>query len=128
MFARIARRLIDAERPLLEARGLTMWQYIVLSELARGPARTQLALARAISYDKTRLIALLDALQAEGLISRTPDPVDRRGHIVELTELGERRRAAAAGDIRAMEEQLLEPLAPSLRTGLLRGLAALDVR
>jgi DNA-binding MarR family transcriptional regulator len=128
MFARIARRLIDAERPVLEAHGLTMWQYVVLSQLAREPAQTQLALARAISYDKTRLIALLDSLEAEGLVSRMPDPSDRRGRIVTITDRGEKRRAAAAHDIRTMEDSVLEPLSPSVRTGLLKALGALAAR
>ena len=60
LFARITRRLIDAERPLLEAHGLSIWEYIVLSGLATGGAPSQLVLARRIGYDKTRLIALLD--------------------------------------------------------------------
>ena len=78
LFARVTRRLIDAERPLLAELGLSMWGYIALSHLAHAPAETQLALAQAISYDKTRLIGLLDELAADGLITRTPDPADRR--------------------------------------------------
>jgi hypothetical protein len=42
--------------------------------LARQPAGTQLALAEAIRYDKTRLIGLLDELERDGLITRKPDP------------------------------------------------------
>ena len=107
MFARITRRLGDAERPLLERHGLTMWEYIVLSRLARRPVETQLELARRIGYDKTRLIALLDRLQSEGLIEREPDAADRRARNVRITKSGERRRAAAQRDIRAMEDGAL---------------------
>ena len=44
----MTRRLIDAERPLLTEHELAMWDYVVLSHLAREPAGTQLALAEAV--------------------------------------------------------------------------------
>jgi DNA-binding MarR family transcriptional regulator len=109
-FARITRRLIEAERPLLAAHGLSMWAYIALSHLARARAGTQLALAQAIQYDKTRLIGLLDELERDGLITREADPADRRARIVELTKAGKARHAAAQADIRAMETKLLKDL------------------
>jgi DNA-binding MarR family transcriptional regulator len=119
MFARITRRLIAAERPLLARHGLSMWAYIALSQVVRAPAGTQLELARAIHYDKTRLIALLDALEADGLVTRAPDPADRRARVVELTAAGRRRHAAAVADIRAMEEALLAELSAAERETLL---------
>lgn len=125
LFTRITRRLIDAERPLLQAHGLSMWDYIALSQLARQPAGTQLALARAIRYDKTRLIGLLDELEHNGLITRTADPTDRRARIVTLTDAGEARLAAARADVRAMEDELLEDLGAAERTRLRRTLAGL---
>ena len=125
LFARVTRRLIEAERPLLAAHGLSMWGYIALSHLARAPAETQLALANAIRYDKTRLIGLLDELEQDGLITRTADPTDRRARIVTLTKAGEARHAAARADIRAMEDELLEDLSPAERTRLRRTLAGL---
>jgi DNA-binding MarR family transcriptional regulator len=125
LFARITRRLIDAERPLLDVHGLSMWAYIVLSHLARQPADTQLALAQSIGYDKSRLIGLLDELERDGLITRAPDPTDRRARIVTLTEAGEARHAAVRTDIRAMEEELLKDLSPAERTRLRRTLARL---
>jgi DNA-binding MarR family transcriptional regulator len=119
LFTRVSRRLIEAERPLLAARGLTMWQYVALNRLARGPAPRQLALAEAMGYDKTRLIALLDTLEADGLITRAPDPADRRARVVRLTAAGRRRHAAAVKDIRAMEETILLELTVPERATLL---------
>jgi DNA-binding MarR family transcriptional regulator len=119
MFARVTRRLIAAERPLLDAHGLTMWGYVALNHLARGPASTQLALAAAIGHDKTRLIAVLDALEADGLITREPDPNDRRARLVRITAEGVARHGAAVADIRAMEEDLLGGLSGEERATLL---------
>lgn len=110
LFARVTRRLVEAERPLLAALGLSMWGYIVLSQLAARPAGTQLALARAIGYDKTRLIALLDELERDGLVSRVPDPADRRARTVRLTPAGEARYRAAQAEVWAMEAELLGDL------------------
>jgi DNA-binding MarR family transcriptional regulator len=119
LFARVTRRLIAAERPLLAARGLTMWGYVALTRLARGPAETQLALAAAIGHDKTRLIGVLDALEGDGLITREPDPGDRRARLVRITARGRERHAAALADIRAMEAELLAGLTDAERDTLL---------
>ena len=125
LFARITRKLIAAERPLLEAHGLSMWAYIALAHLAREPAGTQLALARAIRYDKTRLIKLLDELERNGLLTRAADPSDRRARIVTLTEAGKARHAGARADIRAMEDEFLQDLSAAERTRLRSTLARL---
>jgi DNA-binding MarR family transcriptional regulator len=120
LLTRASRRLIEAERPLLAARGLTMWGYIVLSQLARkGAAPTQLVLSQAIGYDKTRLIGLLDELERDGLVTREPDPSDRRARIVHITGRGREAHAAAVADIRAMEEQVLAELSDEQRATLL---------
>jgi DNA-binding MarR family transcriptional regulator len=119
LFARTTRRLIDAERPLLAAHGLTMWGYIALSQLARRATGTQLELAQAIDYDKTRLIALLDDLERAGLLTREPDPADRRARNVALTPAGRRRLTAARADIRSMEAALLGGLSAAEQRSLL---------
>jgi DNA-binding MarR family transcriptional regulator len=92
--------------------------YVALSRLSAGPSSSQLALAEQMSYDKTRLIAVLDELAALGLVEREPDPTDRRARIVTLTGAGRERLAAARADIRAMEDGLLADLDPAARAGL----------
>lgn len=125
LFTRVTRRLIEAERPLLAAHGLTMWGYIALNRVQDRPASTQLALSRAMGYDKTRLIALLDTLEHDGLITREPDPADRRNRVVRITAEGTRRHAAAVADIRAMEAELLSALTATQRDTLLTALPRL---
>jgi DNA-binding MarR family transcriptional regulator len=124
-FARLTRRLADAERPLLAAHGLTMWGYVVLSQLTAGPAASQLELARAIGYDKTRLIARLDELEAQGLVERRADPADRRSRRIGLTDAGRALHVAAQADIRAMEDELLAVLPAAERQALLSALPRL---
>ena len=120
-----ARALAEAERPVLESHGLTMWQYVVLSALSTGAAASQLVLAQQIHYDKTRLIALLDGLEAAGLVTRAPDPADRRARVVRLTEAGISRHAAVRSAIRELEERMLAGLSAEERRALRAGLAHL---
>jgi len=120
-----ARALAEAERPVLESHGLTMWQYVVLSALSTGAAASQLVLAQQIHYDKTRLIALLDGLEAAGLVTRAPDPADRRARVVRLTEAGISRHAAVRAAIRELEERMLAGLSAEERRALRAGLAHL---
>jgi len=108
-FARVTRRLIALEQPLLERHGLRMWEYVVLLRLRAAPAETQLELAQTIRYDKTRLIGLLDGLQQRGLITREPAPEDRRARIVKLSRKGRAQVDAAQRSIHQMEDQLLTP-------------------
>lgn len=110
-FARITRRLMSLEMPLLNQHELTMWEYAALLRLRAAPAQTQLELARSIRYDKTRLIGLLDGLEQRGLISRSRAAHDRRARVVELTELGSERVNVVQRDIHRMEDKLLGPTA-----------------
>jgi DNA-binding MarR family transcriptional regulator len=125
LFARVTRRLIAAEEPILARHGLTMWEYIALTRVARGPDGNQLALAKAIHYDKTRLVRLLDRLEAEGLVAREADPADRRSYLVRITPQGRRRHAAVVQDIRAMEDELLAGVPARQRASLHAALARL---
>jgi DNA-binding MarR family transcriptional regulator len=107
MVLRLGRRLLAMEQPILEAHGVTMWAYIVLTALRDGPARAQASLAAAINADKTRLIPVLDDLQRRGLIEREPDPADRRVRLLGLTPEGRRLQQAVQTEIRKGEEIIL---------------------
>jgi DNA-binding MarR family transcriptional regulator len=84
-----------------------MWEYAVLLRLRAAPAETQLELAQAIHYDKTRLITLLDGLEQRGLIDREHAPGDRRARTVRLTREGRTKVAAVQRDIHRMEDRLM---------------------
>src|SRR4051794_26162856 len=88
MLAPLIRELVAAELPVLEAHGLSMWGYSALLGLDGSPVRTQAALAGAIGADKSRIIPVLDELEAQGLIRRRPDPDDRRVRVLEITDKG----------------------------------------
>jgi DNA-binding MarR family transcriptional regulator len=127
MIGPLGRALVQAELPVLRAHGLTMWAYVVLLALEESPVRTQSALAAAIGADKTRIIGTLDDLQERGLISRSPDPSDRRVRVLALTPSGRALRDSAQAAIQSNEERVLRThLSPSDRRTFLRALAVLS--
>lgn len=110
MLAPLVRELMTAEQPILDAHGLTMWGYVVLSALDRSSMRTQAALAEAIGADKTRIIRTLDELQDSGHIERQPDPDDRRVRLLAITDSGRAVKDAVQADIQRGEERWLGEL------------------
>ena len=60
----------------------------------------------------------VDRLERRGLVERSPDPHDRRGVIVELTDSGKRTVDAAMADLLERERQLLAELPARQRTEL----------
>lgn len=128
MMARVGRALIAAERPILSELGLSMWGYIVLTALGQSPLRGQSALAESIGADKTRLIRVLDDLQARGLISRDPDPDDRRARVLTLTPAGSKLARRAQTAVRRNENRILEGLSASTRKELITALTFLDAQ
>jgi DNA-binding MarR family transcriptional regulator len=121
----LLRSLIAAEQPVLAAHGISMWGYAVLTALADTSVRTQAALAEAIGADKTRIIGTLDRLQEAGLITRDPDPRDRRARVLAITPEGRRVHGSVRAAIRAGEDRLLERLPPADRHAFLRAVKAL---
>jgi DNA-binding MarR family transcriptional regulator len=128
MLAPLIRDLIAAERPVLEAHGLSMWAYSVLLALDRSAIRTQAALAEAIGADKTRIIAILDELQQNGLIERVADPEDRRVRLLAITNDGRRVKEAIQTEIQRGEERWLGTLSATDRAAFLRVLEQLSNR
>jgi DNA-binding MarR family transcriptional regulator len=80
----VGRRFDDALRPL----GLSNGQYSLLVSLNR-PAPPRLGdVARVLAMDRTTLTAALKPLERRGLLTVSPDPKDKRGRRLSLTEAG----------------------------------------
>src|ERR1039457_729264 len=93
----VSRAFDDA---LAEAGGsLPVW--LVLISLKSQQPGNQRELANAVGIREATLTHHLNAMDAQGLVTRRRDPANRRVHLVELTEAGEaaflRLRSAAAG-------------------------------
>ncbi|GAA3870170.1 MarR family winged helix-turn-helix transcriptional regulator [Streptomyces sedi] len=118
LFARLKQGLATAEVSVVREHGMSLWGYTVLMAVVEAPVRSQLSLAQAVSVDKSKLVLVLDELEAAGLVRRRPDPADRRARIVEATEEGRRTLDAARADVEAIEASLLADLDADAQEGL----------
>lgn len=127
LFKRLHLELGALHDELLASSGISAGDLAVLLLIDAGEPESQQQMARRLDVDRTTMVALIDALEGEGLVARRPDPADRRRNVVELTKAGRTtlRRAKQASD--QAEQQLLAGLdaaeATQLRS-LLRRVAA----
>jgi DNA-binding MarR family transcriptional regulator len=108
-------------------RAARLWNERALERLqaripAIRPAHTQLLphidlegtkltdLARRVGATKQAVGELVDALEAQGLVERVPDPLDRRAKLVRFTDRGKKELVAGLELLRAMEGELAEDL------------------
>jgi MarR family transcriptional regulator, lower aerobic nicotinate degradation pathway regulator len=99
----------------LDDSGLRWTEFAVLHHIeAQGPV-SQRDIALALRIQPSNIVGLLDELQHRGLLTRAPDPGDRRRHRVQLTAKGLRAVALAREATRRAEADVLAPLSPAER-------------
>lgn len=64
---------------------ITTGQYNALNQLEEHGAMTQKSLAELLKKEQATVARSLERLVQRGLVTRTPDPKDRRANIVEVT-------------------------------------------
>jgi DNA-binding MarR family transcriptional regulator len=121
----VASRDIDRSlRPL----GVNPGEFDVIATLTRhGPphALSPQQLAESMLLSSGAMTNRLDRLEQAGLVARQPNPDDRRGVIVTLTERGQQTADAVLRAYLGVLDQMLAPLPPARRdtlAGLLREL------
>lgn len=80
LFADFARTMSEAQ--------LTPGQFGVITLIGANPGLTQSALSRAVGIERSTMVAVIDTLQARGLVERRPSPIDRRSYALMLTVAG----------------------------------------
>jgi DNA-binding MarR family transcriptional regulator len=119
--SRLARHLDIARRGAFAAHGLESWEFDVLSALRRAGPPFQLtpgALLRATLVTSGTMTNRIDRLAAADLVYRGPDPSDRRGVLVTLSERGRSVVDAALTDLLDRERALLAALSDDQRSVL----------
>jgi DNA-binding MarR family transcriptional regulator len=119
--SRLARHLDRARRAAFAGHGLETWEFDVLSALRRQGPPYQLtpgALLRATLVTSGTMTNRVDRLAEAGLVRREPDPQDRRGVLVTLSEAGRARVDAALDDLVKGEQALLNGLSAADRRTL----------
>lgn len=84
--------------------------YQVLATCVRDAPGTQLALAHQLGVDRTVMTYLLDDLEKAGLVTRRPDPADRRARRIVATDKGRELLQELDGNLCDVESRLLAGL------------------
>jgi DNA-binding MarR family transcriptional regulator len=102
----------------LEAIGLTPASFAVLNLLGKNGSAIQQQIGRAIGIDPSTMVALLDRLEADRLVTRRPHPDDRRAREVAITAKGKRtlERGRKLND--EVEDEVLKGLSKTERRQL----------
>jgi DNA-binding MarR family transcriptional regulator len=104
---------------------LTQKQFAVLELIAQNPDVSQIDLATALGTDRATMMALVDRLEARGLLARRPSATDRRRQALSLTSAGDALHAAAHRAIATHEARLTADFTASELAGLTDGLRRL---
>lgn len=127
--SRLARQLDMARKSTFAAYGLELWGFDVLSALRRSGSPYQLSPSTLIGemmVTSGTMTNRIDRLEQAGLVERRPDPGDRRGVLVRLTDAGRESVDTALADLLVQEAELLSDLSPAQQAklaGLLKTLA-----
>ena len=118
---RLARHLDRARREAFTTHDLETWEFDVLAALRRAGKPYQLSPGQLLTQTLVAsgtMTNRIDRLAARGLVLRRPDPEDRRGVLVTLTDDGRTRVDEALSDLLGQEQEILSGLSPSDRNRL----------
>lgn len=117
--ARLLRTRFDQRA---RARGMTRAQWVILARVSANPGLSQNELASILEVEPISVGRLIDRLEARGLVERRPDPDDRRIWRLHLLPGAEPvlDEISKARDV--LGDQLLEGVAPAVRTKMVDAL------
>jgi DNA-binding MarR family transcriptional regulator len=111
--SRLARRLDLARRDAFTRHGIESWEFDVLAALRRAGAPYELSPGRLLKetlVTSGTMTNRVDRLATRGLVERLPDPRDRRGVLVRLTDAGRATVDGAMSGLLDRERDLLTGL------------------
>src|SRR5450830_672031 len=97
-------RVVD--QPMKEL-GFAMSQLPVLVTLKQSGPSSQADLARAAQVEQPSMAQLLNRMERDGLVQRSPDPDDRRSHLISLTTDAAQRLPKGKAVMEAVSRQAL---------------------
>ena len=119
--SRLSRQLDRARKSSFSDYGIESWAFDVLSALRRSGEPYQLSpstLLQETLVTSGTMTNRIDRLVTAGWVERLPDPADRRGVLVRLTETGRATVDSALADLLVKERDILAGLTPAGRRKL----------
>jgi DNA-binding MarR family transcriptional regulator len=98
-------------------------EFAVLRAVGAQEGQTQQALADRLQIPRSRMVSIVDELEARELLERRPNPADRRVREIHLTDAGRTTLAQAFEQAVAYEHDVTAPLEAQEREQLLDLLA-----
>ena len=118
LLARANALSIAAANAALADLGLRVRSYSVLSLAAEPSPPSQREIAEFLRLDPSQVVALVDDLQKAGLVTREPDPRDRRANVIAATPAGRTLLARARESVLRAEHELHSELTETERATL----------
>lgn len=102
---RVQQILQSAVDSALRPHGLTFARYeaLVLLTFSKKGSLPMRVMGERLQLHPTSVTNIVDRLEADGLVKRTPHPTDRRTTLAEITEAGRERRAAATDAVTSID-------------------------
>lgn len=111
------RAIAEAEARLWEI-GIKPRHFNVLVTVAEHPTLSQRELSSVLGLDPNVMVGVIDELETAGLAQRQRSTVDRRRHVVVVTEAGRTILEQGLAALRSGQERFLEVLSAAERQRL----------
>jgi DNA-binding MarR family transcriptional regulator len=95
---------------MVGAAELTPGQFGVLVVIDANPGLSQTQLGNALGIDRSTVVAVIDRLEARGLVARQPAPNDRRSHALHLSDNGKATLRRLTQRVRVHEREIARHL------------------
>lgn len=99
---------------------LTPVQFAALDAIHAQPGIDQARVAETIAYDRATIGGVIERLEQKGWVLRVVSERDRRARELSLTPEGRRLHAALLPVVRALQDEILQPLAGADRARFLK--------
>jgi DNA-binding MarR family transcriptional regulator len=128
LLGRAARTANRVTQQRLQDVGMRRYFYGVLATLDEfGPA-AQAEIGRRLGIDPSDMVAVLNDLEGEGLVTRTRNPSDRRRNRIELTGPGRKALIRFDDAIAAAQDEYLASLSGPEQTALIAALQRISAK
>jgi DNA-binding MarR family transcriptional regulator len=117
----------DRANEVIASPTLTIKHFGCLTVIADEGRLSQRHLCTRMRVDRTTMVAIVDELEAAGLVDRQRNPEDRRAYALVATDAGREWLAEKRGALMAAQEDLLSVLSAAERRALISSLQRLLV-
>jgi DNA-binding MarR family transcriptional regulator len=125
LLSRVGTAIQAVFKEVLAHRQMRPLHFLLLAALDSTDGVSQQELCRVLTIDSGNMVELIDRLEELEFAKRSPDPRDRRRHLVRITPVGRQALASIGSEAAEMEREFFAPLTDGERTRLAKTLAKL---